>query len=386
MFTFVVLAALACWWSERDSAILFAQAKADAKADARTTPFTAVVRAHFSAWDTDKNGRLTLNEVDAMFTNPRIKGDEAAAVAVIKYLARNYIDGQIDKGAKDPTAGLPPFTLEQLDAYEGKSAKAAKKGKLLKYDQWFAAYQQRIKNTPRDLFPDGLPKLEAVVQGDLGDCYFINMVGAMVHRHPKKVCAMIRPEGKRFAVQFADKAKPVLIMPPTDAEIALNSTAEKNGLWLTVIEKAYGAHERKKLPKEERSKDAIDAAAYGGSAYDAIATLTNHDTIWVKWSDPNLHGELAKAVGQGCLICTTVRNKDAPPPLHTGHVYAVIGYDVGARLVTVFAGAQTEHTPKGNASYENGYEVKAGVLKVPLGDYVKIFTGISHEVISAKKK
>ncbi len=56
-----------------------------------TTPFTAVVRENFAAWDTDHDGRLSRDEIDDAVTNPQIKGGAAAAVAVLKSMQRGYV-------------------------------------------------------------------------------------------------------------------------------------------------------------------------------------------------------------------------------------------------------------------------------------------------------
>jgi hypothetical protein len=87
-----------------------------------------------------------------------------------------------------------------------------------------------------------------------------------------------------------------------------------------------------------------------------------------------------EGVAQRCLICTTIRKGvKAPPPLHTGHVCAILGYDAKKHHVTVFDPTGIEFSPDGKASFENGYEVKAGVMMVPYKAYVAVFDGIGYE-------
>jgi hypothetical protein len=286
--TFLALAVLFCWAAEPDSHVVLAQGKGKSAAEAKapsTTPFSMVVRANFNAWDRDKDGKLTDDELDEAVRNPRVKGDAAAAVAVLKHFARDLVDRKKD---------VPAFTLDDLEAYEKRSAKPKAKHK---YDEFFTEFKRKLGETSRELFPEKVPKLEAVKQGDLGDCYFMSMLGATVHLHPDKVCAMVeKVDGKHYAVQFGNKPKPIQILAPTDAEIALNTSAEKNGLWLTVIEKAFAAEVKRMLAKEDRPVSTTEVISYGGSAYQAIAVLTGQDSISVEWDDPKLRNHVKKAL------------------------------------------------------------------------------------------
>jgi hypothetical protein len=137
--------------------------------------------------------------------------------------------------------------------------------------------------------------MTAIKQGDIGDCFFMSMLGALVHMHPEKVCQMIEKDGKKYRVHFPGRPRPVQIGAPTDAEIALNTTARQNGLWLTVIEKAFAARTNRKLPMRKRERSPTDAID-GGYASDSVAALTGHGYISVGPRNPRLQAELQAAV------------------------------------------------------------------------------------------
>src|SRR6188768_912079 len=65
----------------------------------RTSGFIGVVSREFAAWDTDHNGELSADELDVLSVDPKIKGDEAAAVATLKLIVRsnNYILPKLTK-------------------------------------------------------------------------------------------------------------------------------------------------------------------------------------------------------------------------------------------------------------------------------------------------
>ncbi len=354
---------------------------------ATATVFSTQVRSHFRFWDLDKDGKLTVEEIHKAMVNPRIKGEAAAAVAALRCIER-YAYTRYEKE-------MPPFTLQALTEYEAADAdvrieKFGARGD--DFDAYFKEFKRKIEATPRKLFPQRMPRLEAVKQGYLGDCFFMSMVGAFVAMHPEKVRRMVKEEeNNRYIVTFAGARGPITVPAPTDAEIALNSTAEQNGLWLTVIEKAYAKHENLKSPLKEREKSVTDRIAEGGYASAVIAMFTGHGLITVPSNSPKFLDSLKSAVDDRCMICTGLRPKKDVPQLYHPHVYAVIGYDQGTNRVTVFDCIGSDFTPKAKPGPRNGFEMKDGVFTMSLADFKAVFTGITYEdvktaVVEEKKR
>src|SRR5204863_376373 len=65
----------------------------------------------------------------------------------------------------------------------------------------------------------------------------------------------------------------------TDAEIAMTSSNESDGLWVNVYEKAAGQARNDLKPDGERLGSAIDALAKGGSAGTMLAFITGHEIV-----------------------------------------------------------------------------------------------------------
>jgi hypothetical protein len=385
VLTFLGLTALLLWHDDGGQSVLRAQGKAKAKANADaetppTTPFSALVRKHFDAWDLDHDGKLTSEELGILFVRPFLKGDKAAVLACLKELEREAL-----WAGKTPT----PFTLDDLRKYE--ADKAAKRKVKLDLDVDFLDYKDRIAKTPRTLFPEKVPKLTAVKQsGEMADCFFLCVVGAMVHHRADEVCRMIETKdgGKHFTVHFGGAPKPITIVAPTDAEIALNTTALENGLWLSVLEKAYCSRVNRKRPKDERKKSPTDVhGSSGGGSGDAIAFFTGHDCAGFERTDPRLLGMVTAGLANRCMITAVVRAKiKAPPGLRQGHVFSIIGMDRIAGTVAVFDPYGDNFTPKGNPGRGNGYERKNGVMSVPWRDYIEVFDGALVEDKNSKAK
>lgn len=344
----------------------------------KASPFSSVVRWHFADWDHDHDGTLTPEETDDVFKRAQLKGLAAAAAAVLKFYSRDHIGRQLWRQGPQ-TDNMLPLTLARLQTYEEAWINRTDRPPC---DEWFGDFRARVEQTPRELFPEKLPKLTVIAQGHLGDCYLMSMVGALVHRSPQHVCQMIEQvDDKKYAVHFAGAKQPVQILAPSDAEIALNSSARQNGLWLTVLEKAYAAHVNRQQPKGKRDKVVSDKIAFAGFERNAVALLTGHDTASVQWNDPKLQTELRKAAAAKCLIFTGVRGEvKAPAPLHPGHSYAVLDYDSKTHQMTIFDPGGEDFSIQGPPGLQHGYEIKSGVLSMPYQDFVQVFWGIGHEL------
>lgn len=225
-----------------------------------------------------------------------------------------------------------------------------------------------------------MPKLAAVKQGDLGDCFCVAMIGGMVARDPQELVRNITANHDgSYTVRFAGAAA-VTVPAPTETEIAVNSSAGGNGLWLTVYEKACGAVAARFTPVGKRKPVAADNIAYGGLAGDVVEAFTGHKCRWSDREDDDLAARLAAGVAGKCLMYAVLREKIEPAGLINGHVYAVVGFDPERRTVTVFDPRGLDHKPKGAAGPRRGFEMRDGVFTVSLKDYIAVFDGVGIEV------
>lgn len=60
-----------------------------APASAAAPEFVTVLQRNLKAWDKDRNNQLNPTEVDAALADPKLTGDDAAAIATIKSLSRD---------------------------------------------------------------------------------------------------------------------------------------------------------------------------------------------------------------------------------------------------------------------------------------------------------
>jgi hypothetical protein len=340
--------------------------------------FADIVSAQFFNWDTNHDQTLSMAELDAAIEDPGNTGAAAAALAALKRASRatNFALPLLTVANIRELAASPPATNRpNLPRLYGESLK-------------------RISGvTHRELFASGLPQLDTIHQGRMGDCFCLAPLGAMIHRSPNEVAALfsVLADGN-VRVQFG--GGPVVVPPPTDAELAMTAGNAHDGVWLNLYEKAISVVRNEQKPPDKRSDLAIDAIATGGSAGKILAYLTGHKVTGFscKFATNSatppaqresrlakLREKLAAATQQKCLmVCGT--QKPATPGLTPHHAYALLAYDPEADLVELWNPHGNTFAPKGPAGPAYGYPTRKGLFSVPLTEFITQFSGVTFEI------
>jgi len=379
------------------------------------TPFTAVVAEHFDVWDRDHDGVLEPAEIDWLTVQAELSGKPAAAIGALKAAARSV------------KVTLPPLTQEYFRAYE--QTVADRKPRSPDFDRAYSRNLRRITSTKRELFLDDQPGIETAHQGPLGDCFFVSVIGASVVRDPAAVRGMITvTEDGMYDVAFPD-GRHARIAPLTDAELALTSTTTNRGIWLSVLEKAYGSLRNESLAQDKRTESATDAIARGGSAATSIRLMTGHAVTQIGLKPrrprtsatakrpgesgeqttpapgaqpgidpevlarhietvlPKVREQLAVAMENRRLVAAgtptpstpPLPGEALPPGINPKHSYAVLAYDAGADTIELWNPHGNTFRPKGEPGLESGYPTRAGRFTMPVTEFVRVFQGISFE-------
>ena len=328
------------------------------KADAPS--FDATLEQHFDAWDADDDLTLSPDEVDRSCLAPKVTGAAAAAIAAIKHVVRSNsyevptltLDGLTKAQrtrAAAPKADAPtPASAgdaDRADSGETRPAAGAPK-RAPNFAASFRSGLSRIQTTPRVLFADDTPDLDACRQGPIGDCWLLASVGAFVHRDPKALQELVTATKDGFRVRFAD-GQSVDVAPLTDAELALSGTTGDEGLWLPVVEKAMGQLRQLQNPQKHTADTASDA--------------------------------LAAAFADKRLVTCSTNTAAHPPGIAGKHAYAVLGYDAAAQVVTVWNPHGRSRKPDGPSGLQHGYATTKGVFALPLREFVQAFSSMAWE-------
>ncbi len=356
-----------------------AYAETAVAADAPTAePFVAALKVSFAAWDADRDGTLATIEIDHALADAKITGDAAAAVAVVKRLARSK------------TWSAIPRSVDALSSVA--SQPRTKDGP--KIAEMFADGRKRIANTRRELFIDGAPSLQCLRQGTMGNCFSLAPLGSMLSRDPAQVKGMIK-ENADGTYDVSIGKKSVRVAAPTEAEIALSSSSESTGLWSNVYEKAAGVARNELRPEKERVTTPLDAIARGGSAGTMLAFITGNEMerFTLKWAkDANTTALetaakltelrrllLAAFAEHRCVTTGTLQPR--MPGLRGGHAYGVIGFNEATDEIRVWDPHGDRFSPKGTPGPEAGYPREDGICDLPLTVFVGQFAGLAFELL-----
>jgi phosphoribosylcarboxyaminoimidazole (NCAIR) mutase len=334
--------------------------------------FKQVIEAHFDKWDANHDGKLDAHEIDHLLHQASIKNDEAATVASIHIYYRGH-------------ANHPGLTKgELLNTKDGQEERRDKSEKSPHFASDFKSLAKHLNTIPRKVFVGQKIQLDDLSQGHLGDCYFVSVVGAFVHRNPEGLHRIIHEgQANGTEVTFPD-GKKAHVPALTDGLICLGSTAHQSGLWLNVLEEAFGEVTRSKKPGAP-GDPAIDKIGKGGSQTTTITLLTGKQSQShsLKSTPPaKVHQILTEAQSRKMLMgAGTGSHKKLPPGVASDHAYAIIG--LHGDKVEIWNPWGNKFTPKGTPGLTNGYPTEKGVFTVPLHEFCEIFGDISVETNQA---
>lgn len=402
---------------------------------ARTPPkFGEVVSRRFDDWDADRNGKLSEHEIDVLSVDATVAGPDAAAIATLKRFVRSgkydlpesLTKGYLSNPPKAPKSVPKPSRADREDSTEADGGSPSPGGEPKRFPDFQSRYSsclRRIQSTKRGLSLDDSPDLDKCRQGPLGSCFFVAPVGAAVHRDPRIISSLIseRVEGG-YRVKFGD-GRTVDLAPLTDVEVAISSTTGDEGLWLPVLEKAFGTLRREAEPEKYSMESATDAIANGGSVGSTIRALTGHKAESVglkrrpKAMPPRMTKDrrnvtlepdgktpyepalapgraaqrvrerVFKALDERRLVAASTAFEPQPPGISWKHAYAILSFDAAADTLTLWNPHGNTFKPKAAKPNEfgeprgltSGYATKGGVFTVPIGEFVRIFSTVTIE-------
>jgi hypothetical protein len=339
-------------------------------AAARTPTFVTRVRENFASWDLNHDGRLSAGEVAQLVQSPDIRDQNAAALATLKHFSRIEV------------------SLRLLEDYTRRFER--RDPRRTPFTRVFDSYRRRIDEASRELWVGGGPHREAIRQGADGDCYFLAAIGSMLERDPLSVRRLLTPNSDgTFSVLFPGQ-RVLRLAAPTDAELALYDNSNGDGIWLLLLEKAYGTLRVRQNHKYRSTIEALDATGGRGSVRESLKVLTGRDP-WVLRFDHRTRGEnavrdrLERALADGELVTVrTARSEPAALPFKVPHqhVWSVLDFDRSRDLVTLWNPWGNDLAPmrSGATGRERrlveGYATRRGVMQVSMSEFYRFWWGL----------
>lgn len=325
----------------------------------------------FDNWDRNGNGQISWGEIRQSLADSSIKGKDAVALAAFYGL----VDHDRDYRGLDRR---PPVSFERLgDLYYEYSDDEDRPIA----DSLYQKFSGKLKAASEDLFPQDLPNPHALKQGTAPSCGFMSATFAHLLSDPHSVKNAITELDKgHYQVKFPGLDKAISVPPLTQAEKALFASAESNGTWLAVLEKAWGIHQ---------ASDPL--AAFEQSTYpeDAIVAWTNGKATTSRIpKDPKGYkkGELPeflrtthRELAADHIVVAWTRFDDlTEEDLVPGHAYTLTGVDYQGGTVTLRNPWGRREPTDEHGKAKDG--VDDGLFEFPLEKFAENFGKIARQV------
>jgi hypothetical protein len=342
-------------------------------------------RANLNFFDANSNGSLSRAEIAAALKNQNICRADRQALEQIagKYssLGHFWESGVNVRAINDYAAGICRDS-ENARLVSGvfNSCLNVNSGQKSEVSHsLYADSRQPVKSiTP-----------EAIKQGSIGDCYFEASLASVAAARPYLIKNAISDnQDGTFTVTFAGhKRNPVTVKAPTEAEQGLYNHGSSEGLWASVMEKAYGEYcrqhfWRRNIANLSGGYTPSEGADGGGKTAGVMKLLTGRDVSVVPTysTEPSamaarLEAALAQKApaavtaaihddGMGSGSCSTVDN------FYKRHAYSITAFAPdghGGGLVTV-------RNPWGGRE-----GTTAGKISIPLAKFMQNFSEVTIE-------
>lgn len=361
------------------------------------------LHSHFNTLDTDKNQLLSSSELGKAIGYPQFKGEESAAITA----AYKHISDM--QSLSDDTQWLPKLPANQyldklpLQNYDERGISRKDLEQFLdaaaKHDSRVSEAMGRFSmsmygsmSSNAEIFPKGIESIrpDRITQGELGDCYFLAAIASLSNtpQGKKQIQNMIKDLGNdRVQVTFPGK-QPVTIYKPTQSELSLYSNAGSDGLWLSILEKAY-AHTRNEQDLTSlvyKRANPYDKIGNGGHLLTGIKGVTGKflpDTdVLIITPLSTLRLKLQQAIAKKQVVTCGTSPKlpwtddTTKNGLPLSHAYSVLDFDPKTDMVTVRNPWGSTEVSDGNGPRDG---VDDGTFKMPLSEFKSSFSMICYE-------
>lgn len=308
------------------------------------TDFSSRAQKLFPLIDKDKNGFLSGAELGKALEDPGFIGRDAQVVAAL-YKCRD----DLKKLSDDELLAESEVSRNDLVAFD-KLAKQKTKNTLVERIEWFLerTNKSQQENLPCTLYendsdPCASITHKAIAQGTIGDCYLEAVIASIAASAPGKIRDMIRDNGNNtYTVTFpGDRANPVTVTAPTEAEMGLNTEPGQYGIWPNVLEKAFGEYFVEHSLIGTKGYSATEGADGGGLASHSTKLLTGKtaDEYWLSgWrsaaTNEKIKQELTAAFKEGRAVTCSIGSIDhgqTRDGFAKRHVYSIIGWDANGK-------------------------------------------------------
>jgi Ca2+-binding EF-hand superfamily protein len=333
----------------------------------------------FDKLDSDRDGFLTTSEVDKALADPSLASEDREKLESLKSLYEILQSSANDEWGIESKG----VSRADLDAHRQATREDQTNKKILDLDLTLFSRGKKLQESNHKLYGDATDPLDsisvdAITQGNSGDCTFIAATAALARVDREAITRMIQDNHDgTYTVTFpGDPSHPVTIDAPTDAELASYATGGKNGTWPAVLEKAYGKYRNAEGIGAENAADSnadtVLALMTGKQANRQSPEDLSTEELERIFTNRDNYPMTAGLYGEGPFT----DGKDDETGLPRNHAYIIAGYDANTKEV-ILRNPQGEGEPQGSdGKAKDGQD--NGVFRMSLSQFQKKFDRLSH--------
>lgn len=349
-----------------------------------TDAYEMKVWAHsnLAKFDKSGSGQLTASDIEKALKDPSLTANDRTMLQTIQKhyseMGHFYERGVNLKAFDDYAANIFRDTAEaKLTTKVWGSCYGVNQGQKPSISHDLYADRQHPENS---ITPDGIK------QGSIGDCYFEASLAAVAKSNPTIIKNMIKDNGNgTYTVTFPGaKGEPITVKAPTEAEQGLYNHGSAQGLWASVVEKAYGEYCQKHFWRRSPfnlggGNTPEEGADGGGRTAGSMKLLTGSDTSTdmllitsqatvARNLEAAFSGKPPKSVTAG--INNSFFGDQTDDKFYVGHAYSITGFKPdgkGGGMVTI-------RNPWGGKDGTTD-----GTITVPLATFLKNFSDVTYE-------
>lgn len=337
-----------------------------------------MIQDDYAAWTGGGQRDLTIDDIGRLQREPSLIGAQAALIGSLA-LALDWRHGLVDRISMNElldVADDKPVELRTSRRFDRKSRKPIPQAVKLK--DWAYEYQKEFANLASNVSANGLtlwgsaggPSVRGIYQGQIGDCYFMSGLEAVVLKRPELIKRTVQQVGPdEFELHFAGRQNPMRVRV-TEGDMSQFNTDRNNGCWIAAIGLAESRirDEQKKSNQffKETTMGGIDR---GGSQCQVLHLLTGHKYRSVsleKASDRRIRDLLAIAMQRNIPVGLT----------SSDHTLSIKDFNPQSDMVLVlnpWGTSDKYKLPKSDVHVQ----MQNGFFEIPLGEMRRCFATIN---------
>jgi len=329
-----------------------------------TLNFATTLEGLFATLDRDRDGKIEKGELRIAVHNPQLKGDQAAALVALLTL----MDSEAGEAYED---GITKKQLQELR--EGKAP-----GKLAQDTAaYFVHFKNKLSRQSNDVFT-GSPNPRKLEQGQYGTCYFLAALVAKAQQDPEGLKKMIQDNRNgTYTVTFPGH-DPIVVQGPTDAEKLYGASSGQDGMWATLLEKAYA--QLRAGGEWDANSDPMEDVE-GGSLRAGMKAVTGRSTDvdeLLFTFESTTRAKIKKALAAGKMVtCSTSISIFSKEVVPDRHVYTVIGYDAASDKVKIRNPWGSGEPEAASGQPKDG--LNDGIFEMTITEFDSVFEDICYE-------